>query len=176
MSLEQLQTSLSALIKSRRISPQENDDYIAKIQSSDNLLLVKKIALWWRKTQIEQYCILTTNLLKEMGTFEIQLSNFFSAKEFSAFREEVGIQFLEYIISQNIDSLTQSVSEFELAIIKLKLGENVETSIAWEYEPYSVVRRLLQNSQNLQELNSGRYQVTVSFKNIEELFSVKVMN
>lgn len=82
MSLEQLQTSLSALIKSRAVSSQENVGYINKIKSSDNLLLIRKIALWWRKTQIEQYCILTATLLKEMGTFEIQLSNFFRQKIF----------------------------------------------------------------------------------------------
>lgn len=173
MTLQMLQISLAAMIKSRNIAIPEDESYLATVKHSENLLLIKKISFWWRKIQTEQYCVLTTTLLKITGKFEKQLTTFIAEKQFSVFRDEVGIQFLEYIISKNLDSLTQSVSEFELALVKLKLGENIESLIPWEYEPYAVIQALLQKTLNFHELNRGSYEVTVSSKNMQELFSVK---
>jgi hypothetical protein len=172
MNLQLLQTSLIALIKSRGIPLPESDEYFNKIKSSDNLLLIRKIALWWRRIQTERFCVLTTNLLKIRGDFDAQLSGFISENTFSPFREEVGIQFLNYLISKNIDPLARSVAEFEIAIIKLKRGENIECMITLEYEPYSLIRGLLRNTLNIKEINKGTYNVVISSRNKEELFKV----
>ena len=173
MNLQTLQTSLAAMIKSRNILLPENEQYLSTIKNSDNLLLIKKIALWWRKIQTEQYCVLTSNYLKITGTFEHELSNFISEEDFSVFRDEVGIQFLEYITSKRLDSLTQSLAEFELAIIKSKLGENVDCVICWKYEPYAIIRGLLRNTFNSGDLSRGNYEVWVNSLNKEELFTVR---
>ena len=173
MNLESLQTSLSELIKSRHISAESNDDYINKVKSSENLLLIKKIAFWWRKIQVEQYGILTTNLLKITGQFDEQLSNFISDAAFSSFREEVGHQFLDYVISTTSDPLTRAVAEFESAIIKLKLGDNIETKLPWPFEPYGVISGLLKNTLKPETLETGNYEVEISYKHQDELFKVR---
>ncbi len=172
MNLQQLQTNLCSLIKSRPFQLSENDNYLGEIQASGNLLLIRKIALWWRRIQIENCCVLTGKLLKLSGNFEIELASFFNEQKYSAFREEVGIQFLHYMSSRNTDGLTRSVAAFELAIIQLKLGENIDASIPWEYEPYSVIGGLLRNKINTDDLQKGTYTVEVSYKNKDELFRV----
>ena len=173
MNLQTLQTSLAAIIKSRTIALSEHEKYLTTIKNSTNVLLIKKIALWWRKIQTEPYCVLTCNYLKVIGKFDQELSNFMSEKDFSVFREEVGLQFLEYIVSKRLDSLTQSLAQFELAIIKLKLGQDVDCIVSWEYEPYSIISGLLHNTFNYDDLSGGNYEVLVNSFNKEELFTVR---
>jgi hypothetical protein len=173
MNLQLLQTSLSALIKSRPLPAGTKDRYLEDIGYSDNLLLIQKIAFWWRKVQVEPYCRLTSTLLKATGKFDDVLSAFLSEKDFSSFRDEVGRQFLSDVISKEEDSLIRSVAEFELAVILLKSGEEIEASIPWNYEPYELIGQLLNGSLNLASLKKGWYEVTVSSNNAAELFRVK---
>lgn len=172
MQLQEFQTNVCSLIKSRPVLLNQNDRYLSTIKASQNLLLIRKIALWWRKIQIENSCVLTTNLLKISGRFQAELSNFFSEQKYSAFREEVCIQFLQHLISKKIDVLTTSVAMFELAIIKLKFGVDIETQIPWQHEPYAVIQGLLKNNLTIENLEEGNYNVAVSYKNKEELFTV----
>ncbi|MGZ5255723.1 MAG: hypothetical protein ACXWCT_15045 [Flavitalea sp.] len=174
MKLRLLQTSLSSLIKSRPLPKgADGDEYLRGVQSSDHLLLIQKIAFWWRKIQVEPYCRLTSTLLKSTGRFDELLTGFISEKDFSSFRDEVGRQFLSYVILKETHPLTRSVAEFELAIILLKSGETVETCIRWEYEPYEVIRHLLKDELNIGLLKKGSYDVTVSSEKPAELFQVK---
>ena len=106
----------------------------------------------------------------------MQLSSFFNEHRYSAFREEVFVQFLKYLILKNTDSLTQSVAEFELSLIKLKLGENIESTITWEYEPYGVINGLLKNTLSIEKSEKGMYNTEISYTNKEELFKVKNMS
>ena len=173
MNLQMLQTNLAALIKSREVVIPREDNYLAAVKDSKNLLLIKKIGLWWRKIQIEPYCVLTSNYLKSDGRFEREIQDFISKKDFSLFREEVGLQFLDYVISRHLDSLSQSLAEFELAILKSKLGEHVKCTISWDYEPYSIISALLHNTLTAADLSGGKYEVLVDSSNKEELFTVK---
>jgi hypothetical protein len=175
MNLELLQTNLSALIKSRaRKGP--DDPYFREVEASSNLRLVKKIAFWWRKVQVEQFCALTTNLLKKAGTFEDYLEKFITNNGYSAFREEVGFQFLEYLRSLELDSITRSVVQFEEAIIKKRLGHHIDVRIRWDYEPYAVISGLLHNTFSFHTLEEGRYDVSVSIYDNEGLFHVWEMS
>lgn len=172
MNLESLQTNLHGLIKFNEIPLEMTNDYLREIQSSKNLRLIKKITLWWRTIQIEQFCRLTAGLLKTRGEFDLQLSNFISEKDFSSFRDEIGLQFLDYIIYKKLDSLLQSVAEFELSIIQLKKGEPVQCCISWQFEPYSVIQGLLNDTLEMETLKKGNYEVSISYMNSAELFNV----
>jgi hypothetical protein len=174
MNLQHLQTDICALIKSRPVI-NTDDEYISSINSSKHLVLVKKIALWWRKIQIENSCRLTAALLKSKNEFDIALSNFLKDEKYSAFREEVYIQFLQYIISTNNDALTLCVAEFELSLIQLKLNQPVQKAIIWNYEPYQIINDLLKNVFTEDTLIEGAYLVEISTNN-KELFTVKNLN
>jgi hypothetical protein len=171
MNLELLQTNLSALIKSRDTTAAD-DPYLREVEASPNLRLVKKIAFWWRKVQIEQFCVLTTNLLRWNGTFQNYLESFITNNGYSAFREEVGFQFLEYLRSRELDSITRSVVQFEEAILKKRLGHDIDVRIPWDYEPYSVISGLLHNTFSENAFQTGRYDVSVSSFDTEGLFHV----
>ncbi len=174
MNLQHLQTDLCALIKSRQIV-NKDDEYICNINLSQHLILVKKIALWWRKIQIENSCRLTANLLKSKNEFEIALSDFFNDVKYSAFREEIYIQFLQYITSKNADALTVCVAEFELSLIQLKLNQHIQKFITWNYEPYQIINDLLKNVFTENTLIQGTYLVEISTENTE-LFTVKTLS
>lgn len=172
MNLASLQTSLCDLIKSRVPANGPIDDYLKEVSDSNQLRLIQKIAFWWRMIQIERYCRLTTTLLKKTGAFDRQLENFISEKDFSYFRDEVGLQFLEYLIAANPDSLTISVAAFELSLLKLKLGEPVESFIDWKFEPYAVIDGLLKDTFDTASLVPGTYEVIVSSAHMQEMFWV----
>lgn len=176
MNLASLQTNLCDLIKSRVPAGGLEDGYLKEISNSSQLRLIQKIAFWWRMIQIEQYCRLTTTLLKKTDAFEKQLENFISANGFSYFRNEVGLQFLEYMIAENRDSLATSVAAFEFSLLQLKLGEPVESCINWKFEPYAVIEGLLKNTFDHNCLVPGDYEVVVSASHKEELFWVRNKN
>jgi hypothetical protein len=172
MNLASLQTNLCDLIKSRVPANGLTDDYLKKVSESNQLRLIQKIAFWWRMIQVEEYCRLSTTLLKKTGEFDRQLQNFITAKDFSYFRDEVGLQFLEYLVANNPDSLTRSVAAFELSLLHLKLGEPVETYIDWKFEPYAVIDGLLKDTFDTASLFPGNYQVIVSSARRKEMFWV----
>ncbi|RYZ51017.1 MAG: hypothetical protein EOO14_18550 [Chitinophagaceae bacterium] len=173
MKLRLLQTSLSALIKSRPLPQGIHDDYLQEVQASNHLLLIQKIAFWWRKVQVEPYCRLTTTFLKSTGQFDTVLTGFISEKDFSSFRDEVGRQFLSYVIQKESNTLARSVADFELAVILLKSGEEVQACMYWEYEPYEVIHHLLKDSLKVETLTKGVYEVTVSSTDPTALFRVR---
>lgn len=173
MNLQQLQTNLLSLIKLRQTDADMTDNYLKNVSVSDNIKFVRKNALWWRIIQIEKYCPLTSGLLKASEKFEIEIINFFKESNYSAFREEVGIQFLEFITAKNLNTLQQCVSEFELALIQLKTGKPIIYKKQWTFDPYPIIGSLLQNSFSADNLKSGFFEVSVSYKKKEELFSVR---
>lgn len=173
MELQHLQTNLLSLIKSRECELALSDNYLSCVAASDNLKFIRKSALWWRRIQIEKYCPLTTNLLKASEKFELEVSDFFTECNYSIFREEVGIQFLEFIISKNLNALQQCVSEFELSVIQLKLGKKIVYKKEWLFEPYAIISALIKNSFTADSLTSGKFVVGVSYKYKKNLFNVK---
>ncbi len=177
MKLEQLQTNIFSIIKSGNTHSDLFDvDYFDKVAAGKNLLLIRKIAIWWRKTQVENYCRLTSNLLKATDNFESHLSAFFGKRNYSSFREEVGQQFLEYIISEEKDPIISPVAAFELAIIQLSSGINIESKIIWYYEPYAIINALLKNTFTTACLQKGSYVTGVCYKRRNELFTVVDLN
>jgi len=174
VNLKFLQINLCNLIKNRDgIALQERDAYLDEIASSKHLLLVRKVSLWWRKLQISNYCLLSGCLLRSSGTFEREIESFLKERNYSPFREEVGMQFLEFLIEVNNENLIRTVASFELSLIKLKLGNAVESTTIWEFEPYSIIESLLHNTFSKQIMYKGNYQVTVSDRFKQQYFQVK---
>lgn len=133
---------------------------------------MRKIALWWRKIQVEGYCHLTTRLLQSNDELDGCLAAFFSEENYSPFRDEVGRQFLAYLAQKSKDQLTQLVAAFELALIRIKTGEHLAYAAEWPYEPYAVINGLLAGKLSANHLQPGQYRVEVSSLLQEELFRV----
>ncbi|WP_448700985.1 hypothetical protein ACFGVR_02790 [Mucilaginibacter sp. AW1-3] len=174
MTLSEIQTGLCDMIKSRQQSDGGLDDYFVKVSRSDNLQLVKKIAQWWRMIQIEEFSVLTGNYLRAVNMLSTHISNFLETEKYSAFRNEVGFQFLNYLIRTKYDNMTTMLAELELNLIKQRLGNEVYYKKIWPIDPYQFIDQLIQNNYHpATRLPEGRYLVTVSSGFKKEVFRVK---
>src|SRR5579863_645148 len=135
MDLQTLQINLLNLLKSRGSTPEE--PYLRKVAACPNLALAKKIIFWWRRLQIQNYCAMTTTLLGSYGVLDDYVLRFSNGR-FSVFREEVGLEFLDFINRHSPTPLVRSVSSLEKALILLKTGQVVAETIPWPCEPFSV--------------------------------------
>ncbi len=162
------------MIKSRPKSDEDLDDYFVKISRSDNLQLVKKIAQWWRMIQIEEFSVLTGNYLRAINMLSTHIHDFLKTEKYSAFRNEVGFQFLNYLIRTKQDDMTTILAELELNLIKQRLGNVVYYKKVWSVDPYEFIDLLVQNNYHkATKLHEGRYLITVSSEFKDEVFSVK---
>jgi hypothetical protein len=176
MYLQQLQNNLFDIIKSRSSPSIKTCEYLQQVNASYNLLLIRKVALWWRKFQIENFCRLTSSYLKSHNKFDVEVWNFYRNVNHSPFREVVGFQFLDFEIKENADDLLKSIAQFESAIIKLKSGKKIQSTIMWNYEPYRVIKYLLRDGTDLSKIEKGKFEVMVSWKFKQELFRVNIIN
>jgi|GEM_PF-927318 len=176
MNLQTLQVNLLNLVKSRSDIDDLDDAYLREVASSQNLVLAKKIVLWWRQLQIQNYCVLTTRLLESYGKFE-KYTQQFATQKFSVFSEEAGDEFIDFInLAEDTSPLLRSVSTFEKALIKLYKGDTIDEVIPWCYEPMSVIQSLLDRTFSESVLQSGDYEVRVSNELGANLFSVAEIN
>jgi len=100
--------------------------------------------------------------LKATGNLGEEIEVFLKEKNYSPFREEVGIQFLEFIVANHSPGLPAAIAFFELALIKIKLGYQIETTVEWKYEPYSIIDALLNDGFSDETLQQGNYLITIS--------------
>ncbi|HEU5292459.1 MAG TPA: hypothetical protein VFU05_17550 [Cyclobacteriaceae bacterium] len=172
MNLNELQVGVLDLIKSRHVvGINDSTGYFLSVKGSKELLVVRKVALWWRTLQIESFCTLSSALLKYENCFNDAVTSFYNSSSFSPYRDEVGIQFLDYLQVYNSDAFVRTVSSFELALIQCKKGKAVSLSQTWEYEPYTIISGLLQNAISKEHFVKGSYLVEVCSGNAE-LFTV----
>ena len=172
MKLNELQKGILDLIKSRSIH-RNNDStgYLSSVNNSKGLLVVRKVALWWRGLHIQTFCTLTSPLLKYKSSFDEEVTNFYNSSSYSSYRNEVGIQFLDYMRAHSADAFVRTVASFELALIRCRKGEEVSLSQTWEYEPYHVISGLLQDTISENDFVKGNYLVKVCSGN-PQLFTV----
>lgn len=156
--LEQQQHSLLALIKKRPLPPGERDEYLERVAASDELGLLREIALWWRTLGIERNCPFTTNLLKKLARFEPAVDAFYCRHATSPYMEEMAIQFLE-TLTPDADPLVRSLASFELALLRVAEGDTREFVIEWDRDPAAVLAAL-RSTDPLPEAN-GRHRITV---------------
>lgn len=171
MNLQTLQINLLNLVKSRAGAGSLEDPYLRKVAACDNLALARKIIFWWRRLQVQNYCALTTTLLRSYGVLDDEVLRF-SNGQFSVFREEVGLEFIDFINVHSSSPLVKSVSSFEKALIRLKTGYTVAETIPWPCEPFSAIQALLDDNFIEAELQPGNYVVEVSNDFGDELFRV----
>lgn len=163
-------------MKGKELNEASKDAYFDYLSSSIDLEIMKDISAWWRCVTIEKYCVLTSRLLSMTGDFEKQIRAFYQQESISPFVEKASNQFLDYIMHQSTNPLWISVADFEDKLIRVRKGDELEYSIQWNYEPYSVVEKLLQNMPfNESQLTKGLFETRIS-NSIEDYFNVFTMN
>ncbi len=173
MQLRALQNGLLDVIKSREKGALHGaTGYLCSIEDSKQIHVVRKIAKWWRTLHIENYCTLTACLLKLTGDLDQEVTMFYNGQSYSAYRDEVGLQFLDYISSGAKDPLVCTVANFELALIQVKLGRQVSLVQVWQYDPYPILFGLMNHSLTDVCFVAGFYEVKVFSDNPSEMFSV----
>ncbi len=140
-SLGQQQRALLALIKKRPLPQEDSDDYLRRVAASNELGLVREIALWWRALGIERNCPLTVKLLRKTGRFEATVENFYCRQATSPYMEEMAFQFLE-MVSVDSDRLARTLAAFELAVARVAQGDPREFVIEWDRDPTAVLNAL----------------------------------
>ena len=176
MKLQEVQETFCNIIKSRKVPEDLNDEYFARISASGNLQLVKKIVESWRTIQIVQFSVLTCNYLRSIDMLQRHIDGFIRTVNFSSFRNEVGFQFLDYLINIGADDITVSLAELELNLIRQMLGKEVYYSKIWHINPYEFIDLLIKNSfTNSFILENCDYKITISPEFKDELFSVEKM-
>ncbi|MBZ5561897.1 MAG: hypothetical protein LAP13_05695 [Acidobacteriia bacterium] len=140
-SLEQQQRALLALIKKRSLPREDCDEYLRHVGASDELGLVREIALWWRALGIERNCPLTAKLLRKIGRFEPAVESFYCRHATSPYMEEMAVQFLE-AMSVDSDPLMRAMAAFELAMARVAQGDPREFVIEWDRDPTAVLTAL----------------------------------
>ena len=147
------------------------DPYLASVAGTEALGIVQEIGLWWREYSIEQWCRLTSALLKQRGTFSETVATFSVMEGLSRFIEEVGTRFMD-AMGAHPDPLVANVARFEAAIIRAAQGDAaVDCVLVWDRDPALVVARLVEGAP-VDECPRGAFRSRVSAA-LPRLFEVE---
>jgi hypothetical protein len=142
--LERQQRGLLDLIKKR--GAPSDDAYLQQLTGSRELAMVREIALWWRRFQLEDQCPFTSRLLKRLGAFEAMVATYFSQNATFPFVEELSRDFLSWLRNDR-NQLIQAVSQFERALMEVRAGSAETFEVLWDRHPDLVLRALDQGSE-----------------------------
>jgi hypothetical protein len=142
--LERQQRGLLNLIKNRGEPPE--DAYLRQVANSRGLEMVREIAVWWRAFQIEDQCRFTSRLLKRCECFEEVVVTYFNNHRTSPFIEELSQDFLRSL-GDHHDGLIRAVSEFELALLQVRVGSAECFEVLWDRNPENVILALEESSE-----------------------------
>ena len=144
LSLEQQQKSLLRILRGGPETPEtaaiEADPWLAEVIHSPGLVMVREIAAWWLRFQIESQCRFTSRLMKRMGCFEDYLEAHARENPVPQAIEELTRQFLSSLACYP-DPLLRAVSAFELACLAPPGTHRASTTI-WDRNPNAVLYAL----------------------------------
>lgn len=169
MDLKTLQTKYLDLIKSGVKTETENDEYFVKLYKSKNLEILYDIVHFWRTQAIEEYCPVTSALLKKLYMFDEKIKNFYRTNKYSNYIEEFGRTFLSYT-GNDSNKMAAFIAEFELAMINVKNGSEKDHYLETNYDIYELFNFILSDAEFPCEKDKG-FLIKVSVS-LENYFSV----
>ncbi len=174
MNTKQHQQLILELIKEKKVTIMADEPYINHLKNSLELEVARDISVWWRSMQIERYCLITANYLKLTSQFDAVIKAFYRTTNVSPYIELVGQSFLDYL-QQSDDQLLITIANFEDKLKRVKKGDNGKYTIAWKYEPFSVLDFLINRKPLELESIKGNY-LTVIDSALENQFVVVDLN
>lgn len=160
MNLKEVQTGYLNLLKGKSDPDILKDEYFRKIVTTDNFKILNDIIIYWRAHGIKEYCGLTSALLVKLNLFQEKITEFYRDENISNYIEELGKNFLLYL-TRDRNKLVAFVSEFELSLIKVKLGSRDKFIINTNYNPEKVFNFIL-SGDDIPESLKYNFRVTVS--------------
>jgi hypothetical protein len=156
MDLASHQRILLGLIRSNYEVGRDDEDYFQLVARSPDLEEARGNIFLWRVYVLERTCVLTVALLRQRALLEPALQAFIQSRNVSPFREYQPLLFLESL-APHPDPLVVSVSQFELALMKVREGDAGSYSVPWQVDPRVVLHCLAQDSPVDGTLSAGRY-------------------
>lgn len=143
MNLATHQRTLLGLIRDNPAVQLHGDPYFLKVACSPDLQEARGNIALWRVYVLERTCVLTVELLRQNGHFDAVLQEFIRTQNLSPFREYQPLAFLA-ALDAHPDPLLASVSQFELALMKVRDGDPGIYEVDWTVNPYEVLHGLAQ--------------------------------
>jgi hypothetical protein len=148
----------------------DDDPYIRKVAQSRDLEEGRRNIFLWRIFVLERTAVLTFTLLKRQGLLEEALNKFIEQHNISPFRETQGPDFLESLANHR-ESLVASVSQFELALLKVKRGDPGSYVVQWDVDPATVLHSLAKDLPLDVDAPKGAYETHIS-RQLPSLFDI----
>jgi hypothetical protein len=119
--------------------------YYHRVAGSPDLLEARGNVYLWRVYVLERSCVMTVGLLRQGGLLEEALQAFIRQQNISPFRESQPLAFLDFLAGHE-DPLVVSVSQFELALMKVREGDPGRYFVDWSYDPAPILHALAQGA------------------------------
>jgi hypothetical protein len=157
------QRILLGLIRDTYVPRPGDDAYFHHVAASPDLQEARGNIFLWRVYVLERTCVLTVELLRQRGELDATLRSFMKTCNLSPFREYQPLAFLEALADHG-DALLRSVSQFELALIKVRAGDPGTYRVEWTVDPHGVLHCLAQRLPFFACVDGCRYLTTVAGK------------
>lgn len=161
MNLADCQRKLLGLFRDTYQVSAVDDSYIHKVALSKCLGEGRRNILLWRIYVLERTCPLTVTLLRRRNLLEKTVNSFIARNNISPFRETQAPAFLEDLNAHR-DSLIASVSQFELALMKVRQGDSRPYVVSWDVEPIGILNSLALDAPFDGKIPEGLFQILVS--------------
>ncbi|WP_154667956.1 hypothetical protein [Pseudoduganella violaceinigra] len=119
--------------------------YYHRVAGSVDLREARGNVYLWRVYVLERSCVLTVELLRRRGMLEEALQAFIRQQNISPFREYQPLAFLDFLAGHG-DALVVSVSQFELALMKVREGDPGCHIVDWSHDPAPILHALAQGA------------------------------
>lgn len=155
------QRTLLGLVRGTHRPGEEDDPYFHRVAASPDLQEARGNILLWRVYVLERSCVLTVALLRRLGRLDEAVRDYMARYNVSPFREFQPRGFLDSLAGDP-DALLVSVSQFELAWMRVREGEPGHHEVPWPVAPEGVLKCLAEGSALLEHLRGGPHLVRVS--------------
>jgi hypothetical protein len=152
---------------------EDEDPYIRKVAHCKDLREARRNVFLWRTYVLERTAVLTLNMLKRRGLLEEALNAFIAGQNISPFRETQAPAFLEAMALHD-DGLVAAVAQFELALLKVREGDESLHVVRWPVEPHSILNCLAKDIAFPDETPEGMYEIQVS-RDFPSLFRIVLL-
>jgi len=171
MDLAEHQRQLRNLIAGRNGDQWPVDPHIRDVALSKGLRLAREVIHLWQVSRIERYCVLTSRLLKQRGTFDEVVRRFAASSAVSPFTEILGRTFLAQGVA-DADPLVAALAGFEAAAIAVRQTGSGTFVIEWDRDPQRVLASVIAGEEPPLPDPKQRYRTIVS-AGLPELYRVE---
>jgi len=144
--------------------------YYHRVAASVDLQEARGNVYLWRVYVLERTCVLTVALLRRRALLEEALQAFIRQQNISPFREYQPLAFLDFLAG-HADPLVVSVSQFELALMKVREGDPGRYVVDWSCDPAPVLHALAQGTPLPQPATPALHRTAIDGK-LPHLFEI----